>query len=137
VGVAEPAVTAAQQHGALPGLGKVGQHSFLVLVEHLGSDRHAQHHVLTGSTGPVLAHAVAAARGLEVLLVAIVDQGIEPIDHLDDDIAAPAAVATVRPAELDELLAPEGDDAGSAVTALEVYLGLIEEFHGPVSTVWG
>ena len=57
--------------------------------------------------GAVLAHAVLAALGLEMLLVAEVDQGVEAVQRLDHDIAAAAAVAAVGAAELDELLAPE------------------------------
>src|SRR5262249_52342936 len=77
----------------------------------------------------VLAHAVAAALGLEVLLVAIVDQGIEAVDRLDDDVAAAAAIAAVRTAELDELLTPERHAAIAAVAGLHINLGLVEEFH--------
>jgi len=50
---------------------------------------------------------VAAGLGLKVLLVAVVDQGVQPLHRLDPDIAAPAAVAAVRPAVFDELFAPE------------------------------
>ena len=50
-----------------------------------------------------------AGLGLEMLLVAVVDQRVEPVDAFGPDVAAAAAVAAVRPAELDELLAPERD----------------------------
>jgi endonuclease/exonuclease/phosphatase family metal-dependent hydrolase len=40
-----------------------------------------------------------------------------------------AAVAAVRAAELDELLAPERDGAGAAVAGADVDLGLVEELH--------
>jgi hypothetical protein len=36
--------------------------------------------------------AVVAGLGLEMLLVAIVDQGVQPVDRLDPDVAALAAV---------------------------------------------
>ena len=130
VGIAETAIAAAQQHDALADFDHVGKHGFLVVVQHLGPDGDLQHDVLALGARPVLAHAVAAARRLEMLLVAVVDQGVEAVNRLDHHIAALAAIAAVRPAELDELLPPEGDDAGAAVTALEEYLGLIEEFHG-------
>ena len=77
----------------------------------------------------IAAHAVDAGAGLEVLLVAIVDQGVEPLDRLDPDIPAPAAVAAVRAAVLDELLAPERDGAASAVAGADVDLALVEELH--------
>src|SRR5690606_25515022 len=75
-------------------------------------------------------HAVDAALGLEVLLVAEVDQGIQPVHRLDQDVAAASAVAAVRPAELDELLAPERHAAVPARARLDIDLGLVEEFHG-------
>src|SRR5882724_6162675 len=72
---------------------------------------------------------MVAALGLEMLLVAVVDQRVEVGHRLDDDVAAAPAIAAVRPAELDELLAPEADAAGPAVAALQIDLGLVEEFH--------
>src|SRR5665213_2403827 len=75
-----------------------------------------------------------AVRGAEMLPVAVVDKGVEIGDRLDHQIAAAAAIAAVRTAELDEFLAPERDDAGAAVAALEINLGLIEEFHGAAAT---
>ena len=47
-----------------------------------------------------------------------------------DDVAALAAHAAIRPAELDELLAAKAHRAAAAIAALEVDLALIEEFHG-------
>jgi hypothetical protein len=40
-----------------------------------------------------------------------------------------AAIAAIGSAELDELLAPEGDDAVAAVARLQMHLGFVEEFH--------
>ncbi len=48
--------------------------------------------------------------------VAEVDQGVEVGHRLEHDVAALAAVAAVRAAELDEFLAPERDHAVAAVT---------------------
>src|SRR5262249_51263320 len=67
--------------------------------------------------------------GFEMLLVAIIDERIEPVDRLHDHVAALAAVAAVRPAELDESLAPERHAAVAAVARADVHLGFIEEFH--------
>src|SRR5262249_18834539 len=82
-----------------------------------------------GGAGAIGAAAMIAAARLEMLLVAIVDQCVQVGHNLDDDIAAAAAIPTIRPAELDELLAPEADAAGAAVTRLHEDLGLVEEFH--------
>ena len=77
----------------------------------------------------VLAHSGAAVPGLEVLLIAIVDERVEPIDRLDHDIAALAAIAAVGTAELDEFLAPERHAAVAAVARANIDLGLVEKLH--------
>src|SRR3546814_9031712 len=107
VGVAEAAVAAPQEHDALADFGEVGQDGLLVLGEHLGAGGHLDDQGRGGRPGHVLALAVAAALGLEVLVIAEVDQGIEAVDGLEDDVAAAPAVAAVGTAELDELLAAE------------------------------
>ena len=55
-----------------------------------------------------------AARRTEMLGVAEVDQRVEAGNRLEHDVAALAAVAAVRAAIFDELLAPEADRAGAA-----------------------
>jgi hypothetical protein len=50
-----------------------------------------------------------------MLVVAVVDQRVEPVDAFGPDIAAAPAVAAIRPAELDEFLAPERDGARPAI----------------------
>ena len=113
--VAEAAVAAPGDAGAVAGLDQIGQQRLLVLGQHLRARRHRDHHVLAGGAGAVLAHAAAAALGLEVLAVAVVDQRVEVGDALHPHVAALAAVAAVGAAELDELLAPERDAAVAAV----------------------
>jgi hypothetical protein len=54
---------------------------------------------------------------------------LRPSTAFRHHVAAPAAVAAVRAAELDELLAPEGDDAVAAVAGLHPNLGFVEELH--------
>ena len=89
-----------------------------------------QHDILAVGAGAILAHAVPAALRLEVLLVAIVDQRVEAVDRFDHDVAAFAAIAAVRAAELDEFLAPERHAAVPARAGRDIDLGFIEEFHG-------
>ena len=72
---------------------------------------------------------MAALLRLEVLLVAIVEQRVEVRHAFEDDVAAFAAVAAVRSAELDVFLAAEADAAIAAVTGAHIDLGLIEELH--------
>src|SRR5690606_31246698 len=107
----------------------VRQDRFPVLVEDFGSGGNAQHHVAAVGTGPLTAGAAMSAGRAEVLLVAVVDEGVQIRDALGIDAAAAAAVAAVRPAELDELLAPEADGTAAAVAAADPDLGFIEEAH--------
>src|SRR5690349_164936 len=109
--------------------GEVGEQRLPVLLIDLCADRHLQHDILAAGAVAVLAHAVLAALRLEVLLVAVVDQRIEAIDRLDHHVAAFAAVAAVRAAELDELLAAKRHTAVSARAGRDINLGFIEEFH--------
>ena len=124
------AVAATSQRRTLSHLRQIGDHRLLVLVQNLRAGRHPEDHGLGGLPAAVLPHAMAAARRLEVLLVAEVDQRVEPIDRLDDYVSTAPTVAAVRPAELDELLAPKGDAAVPAVAAFDKDFLLIEEFHG-------
>ncbi len=130
IGVAEAAIAALHQRDALAGFGEIGEQRLAVLLVDLRADRNFQHHVLAIGAVHVLAHAVAAGLGLEVLLIAVIDQRVEAVDRLDHDVAAFAAVAAGRPAELDELLAPERDAAVAARAGLHIDLGFVEEFHG-------
>ena len=112
-----------------PTRGEIGEQRLAVLLVDLRADRNLEHHVLAVGAVHVLAHAVAAGLGLEVLLVAVVDQRVEAIDRLDHDVAALAAVAAGGAAELDELLAPERDAAVAAGAGLHIDLGFVEEFQ--------
>ena len=77
----------------------------------------------------VAAHAMPAGLRLEMLLVAIVDQRVQPVDRLREDVAAAPAVAAIGTAELDEFLAAKRDRARAAVAGADVDLGLVEELH--------
>ena len=67
--------------------------------------------------------------GEEMLLVAVVDERVQPLDRLGDHVAALAAVAAVRPAELHELLAPEADAATAAAAGADLHPRMVEELH--------
>src|SRR5438094_1718308 len=130
MGIAEPAVAAAQQHEPLIGPGQVREYGFLVVVEDLGPDRDAQYEVAAIGAGPVGPRPAAPVLGPEMLLIAVIDQRVQIVGRDKDDIAALAAHTAVGPAELDELLAAKAHRAAAAIAALEVDLALIEEFHG-------
>src|SRR5262249_35020326 len=124
VRVAETAIAALGEDGALAHPGEVGEQGLVVLVEYLRADRNPQHYVGRRRPRAVLAHAVAAGLGFEVLLVAVVDERMGAVAPRGHRAAAAPAVAAVRPAELDELLAPERHRARAAVAGADVHLGL-------------
>src|SRR5208282_3864319 len=124
IGIAEAAVTAARQNDALAEFGEIGEKGLAVLVVDLRTDRHLEHGVGAVGAMAVLAHAGAPVLGKKVLLIAIVDQRIEAVDRFHDHVAALAAVAAVRAAELDEFFAPERHAAVTAVAGANIDLGL-------------
>jgi hypothetical protein len=80
--VAEAAIAALEQQHALAEFGQVGNQRLVVFLEDLRADRHLQNHIAAMGAGAVAAHAVNAGFGLEVLLVAVVDQRVETIDGI-------------------------------------------------------
>src|SRR5258708_16607393 len=113
--LATPAIAPTGSTVPVARLQQATEHGLRILGKHLCAGWHLDHHVLGRRAGAVLAHTPAAALGLEVLAVAIVDQGIEVGDAFHPDVASLAAIAAVGSAELDEFLAPEGDAARTAV----------------------
>src|SRR4030081_750500 len=120
--VAEPAIAPLGQHEFFAKRGEIVNQGFAIFVEHLGPDWHLEHDWLAIGAVAVLAHAVGALLGLEMLLIAVVDQGVQSIPRLDDDVAAAAAIAAARPAELDILLAAERHAAVAAVAGANIDL---------------
>src|SRR5690606_14942015 len=73
----------------------------------------------------------------EDALVAEVHEGVEVLVGQQPDVAALAAVAAVRAAEGDELLAPETDAAVPAVAGDDGDFGFVDEFHKGGNGEWG
>ena len=94
------------------------------------ADRHGDDQVLPGLAIHLPAHAVLAALGAELALVAEVDQGVEVLVGLQPDAAAVAAVAAVRAAQRNELLAAEPHATVAAVTGADLDFCFVYEFHG-------
>ena len=65
-----------------------------------------------------------------MLAVAEVDKRVEAVGALDDHVAAAPAVAAGGAAELDVLLAAEGNAAVAAVATFHEDPYFIEKFHG-------
>ena len=127
--VAKTAIAAGSETEALSLFGQVADQRLVILGINLRAGRHSQRHIGALGAAAVAAHAMDAGLGAKMLLVAIVDQRVQTVDHLDPDIAATTAIATVRPAEFDEFLAPERDGTRAPIAGADVNLGLIEEFH--------
>jgi len=77
-----------------------------------------QYKVLTIGTGTVAPGARPSVLRPKMLAIPIVDQSVEVLHRFKDDVAAPAAIAAVRAAEFDKLLAAKTHCAAAAVTAL-------------------
>src|SRR5947207_15256795 len=116
--IAEPAITAAQQHDALAGLGQIGEHGLFVVVEDLGPDRHAQHEIAALGAGLVGAGAATPFLGTKMLLITVVDQRVQIVRRPKPDVAALPAIPAIRPAKPDELPRPKALGAPPAVPPL-------------------
>src|SRR3954463_9767314 len=127
--VAKAAVSALRDYDGLADVGEIREQRLAILLIDLRAGGDLHHDVLAVRAVPILAHAVAAPLSLEVLLVAVVNQGVKAVHRRDDHIATMPAVATVRSADLDELLARERAAAVPAVTGSDVHLGFIKKFH--------
>ena len=114
----------------LSGLDQVDQQGLAVFVEDLGARRKPELDALAVRPAAVAPGAGTAVLGLEMPLVAEVDQGVERRYAKRPHIAAAAAGAAVGTAVFDIFFAPETDAAGAAVAAADIDPGFIEEFHG-------
>ena len=128
--VAEAAIATLGEHEFLAECGEVVDQRLAILVKDLRSHRHLQHDRLAVGAMAVRTCAILALLGLEMLLIAVIDQRVQAVGDLDDDIAAAAAIAAGGPAELDELFAAERHAAVTAVAGADIDFCFIEEFHG-------
>ena len=108
---------------------EIGKQKLRILVENLRAYREFQLDRRPGLARTAPAHAMAAAPGLEMLLVSKIDKRIQVILGDCDDIAATPAIASVRPPEFDKFLTPEAARSGTAIAALDEDLGRIEKPH--------
>src|SRR5579863_41581 len=137
MGIAETTITAAQQYDLLPGFGEIGDQCRVVFLIDLRTDWDFEHGVGAAGAMAVLAHAGLAVLGEEMLLVAIVDERVEPVDRDCDHVTTLAAVATIGAAKLNEFLAAERNAAVAAVARADIDLGFVKKFHrssvGPIT----
>src|SRR5688572_3279354 len=105
--VAETAIASPGDAHLLADRRQIGDWRFIVLLVNLRSCRHLEHDIPGIGPSPKPPHPMAAGGRLEMLLVAVVNQGVATIDGFNPDIAALAAIAAVRATAFYELLAPE------------------------------
>ena len=91
--------------------------------------RHADDEVRAVLALAALAAARLAGRRDILFLVAEVQKRRQIVIHLEDDRAAAAAVAAVRTALRNELLAAEASGTIAAFAALNFDIGFVDEFH--------
>ena len=111
---------------------EIREHDQVVVVENLGTYGYAHGDAVATGAEAHLAHAVATGFGLEMLLVAKIDQCIQAVDSFHDDIAAATAITTVGTAIFDMRFAPEAYAARAAITTFDEYFCGIKKLHDPV-----
>src|SRR5579859_4131031 len=126
-GVAAPAAPAAGNHEFLIGAGELEYLLAGLVVVDDGTDRNFQQHVAAVASGFVGAFAVASALRFVLGIETEMHQRVVALAGLHDDVATLAAVAARRSAARDELLAPEGHAAVSAVAGFDFDFGFVDE----------
>lgn len=127
--IAEPAIAAFGNPNTLPDFGQISDHRLFILVQNFDADRHFQDDILTITARALTAGTGAAIFGEEMLLIAIINQRIQPVHRLDDDITAAPAITPIRAAIFNASLPAEADAAIAARAGTNVNLGEIEKFH--------
>ena len=130
-GVAATAATAFGDQHALAFLGEIAEQAQAcacrILFEDERADRNGNLEVVGGVSGAIRPLAVLAAPCFELGMKAEVDERVLGGCGDDEDGAAAAAVAAVRTAARDELLAPEAQAAIAAGACLNVDVDFVDE----------
>jgi len=133
--VAQPALAALGQHRCLVVGGQVRQNVAGLDVGHHGADGKAQDDVFRRRAIAVRSATLfAVARAMDAG-IAIFDQRIDVAIGYGKDAAAAAAVAAVRSAARDELLAPEARAAVPAFSGMDFDVRFVDEFHNLVGPI--
>ena len=138
--VAATAMTAFRDDDAFAIVRKVGDKlaGFLFLFGvfvHHRAHRNLQNKIVARGAVHAFAHAVSAARCLEVVLEAVVEQRRDRLVGLEHDVTAMAAVAAVGAAFGNMSLAAETQAARAAVAALHVNAYFVYEHSVPIDIV--
>ncbi len=133
-GIAAAAAAAGRDQRFLALPGQVGHDGACLGLAHkrAGWNRDAQ--IRTVGAGLVGAAAVDAPFGPIVYLILERCKRIEPGIDIENDVAAPAAVAAVGPPSGDEFFPPERDDAVAAISSFHIDSCFIEKHSVIVTT---
>ena len=131
VKVSQAALAAARQQRTLAVLGQVRQSLAGVGIDDHRADRHPQFDVLACRPVAVGAATALAVGRLVPPRIAVVDQRVDVAVGDCPDAAAAPAVASVRPALRDELLATKRSAAVAAVAGSDLNGGFVDELHDP------
>jgi hypothetical protein len=72
---------------------------------------------------------MAAGTGLEMLLIAVIDQRVEAVDAFNEYVSASAAIAPVGTTEFNEFFAAKGDAACAPIARANKDFCLIKKLH--------
>ena len=108
---------------------KIGHNLTRIGIADDGTHRHTQDNVLAARTVAVRSSAVFTVRRKKLTGVLIIHQRIDVAVGFSPDRAAAAAVAAVRTALRNELLAAEASGTIAAFAALNFDIGFVDEFH--------
>jgi hypothetical protein len=128
--VAEAAIAAAGNAYAIAQFGQVGDQGFIVGFVNFRAGWNLEHDVIRIGSGAQTSHAMACGSDLEMLLVAVVDEGVKAVHGFNPHIAALAAVTTIGTAHFDEFLAPKRYGTGPAITGAHIDFCFVKKFHG-------
>ena len=132
------AVASPRQFDPLAKLCHIRQHGFLILIKDLCAHGDAQDDVIAILAGALLAHAGLAVLGKEVLLVAEVDQRVQPVDGFGPDRSARAAVPAIGTTVFNVFFAPERHATAPACARADIDFAQVKKLHqkGLSGHVW-
>ena len=127
--IAKTALSAFRDDGALAMLGEIDDEFARFLVADDRAHGYAQLDVVAAFSVAIGAAAIFTVLGAVNAGVAIVDQGVDIAIGDGVNATAAAAVAAIRPAERDELLAPHTGGTVATVTGEDFYGCFVKKLH--------
>jgi hypothetical protein len=112
---------------------QVCQHFTGLIIEDDGADGKGHHHILSGPAGAIGCAALATDFRFVVFLVAEVEERGHARRCFKDDIAAVAAIATIRPAARHEFFAPKTARAVAAAAGSDLNTDFVDKHRRTAS----